>query len=170
MRSPIDAVISKTKGMAEGVRVGRHGLVGVFKTLSEQHGEAAALFERVKKHPGKREHLWPRLRVALLSHEKAELLELYPVVRDYGGGELADRHDFEAASLERMIHELEAKDFADPDWMPLFKQLASSVIQHAHEEERDIFPEAQRLISEPIARQLDEKLRTTQKAVMGTVV
>ncbi len=169
MRTPMDAAISKTKGVVGGVRAGRTGLVGVFRTLSEQHGEAGALCDRIKKHPEKRHHLWQQLRVSLLSHEKAELLEVFPVIRRHGGEAIADHHEAEATQLEQMIIQLDAMDYHESEWMPMFAQITSSVLQHAHEEERDLFPEAQRLIGEPLAKELDRIYQKTQKAVVGTV-
>lgn len=169
MPTPIDTIAAKTAGLMEAMKAGRAGLVGVFRTLSEQHGEVGALFERVKKHPAKREDLWPKIRVELLAHEKAELREVYPVIRTSGGADLAARHEREATELEQTIMALDSTDIKSAAWMPLFEQLAASVVSHAHEEEDDIFPQAQKLVGHDIAKDLDKAFTALYKDLKKTL-
>lgn len=77
MPNRMDSMISKGAGMVKAVKARLEGLVGVFKTLAEQHGEVAALLKRLQHSPDKRSELWPEIRRELLSHERAELREVY---------------------------------------------------------------------------------------------
>src|SRR5580658_5507645 len=88
-----DQVISKGTGLAHELMARIDGLVGVFGTLAEQHGEVGALLKRAKADASKRTELWPTIRAMLRSHEEGELREVYPVLREYAElRAFADRH------------------------------------------------------------------------------
>ncbi len=136
-------------------------LTGIFKTLTEQHRELLALLERediIEQ--------WPLIRVELLSHERAEVRELYSVLREHAGLEsIADHHDADAKEIEAMIHHLDAMEVASPAWARLFGQLADSVIEHALAEEQGIFPIAQRALGEARSLEIDERFRAAHRRI-----
>jgi len=102
----MDTMIAKSTGAVKSMEARLHGLVGVFKTLAEQHGEVSALMKRVKHHADKRADLWPVIRLELVSHEKGELREVYSVLRDLPETRaLADHHEAEASELSALIDE-----------------------------------------------------------------
>ncbi|TMQ13574.1 MAG: hypothetical protein E6J90_28220 [Deltaproteobacteria bacterium] len=70
-------MISKGAGKVKGVKARLDGLVGVFKTLAEQHGEVKVLLKRLQDKPEKKPELWPEIRRELLSHERGELRVVY---------------------------------------------------------------------------------------------
>lgn len=167
MSNRMDSMISKGAGMMKGVKARLEGLTGVFKTLAEQHGEAAAMMKRLQSKPEKKAELWPEIRRALLSHERGEIREVYPVLRQHvQTRSLADHHDQEAAEMERLIERIDAA-VAD-EWRPLFDQLVEMVTRHASEEENDIFPKAQEAIGDQTTKDLESRFLATQKQVMAT--
>src|SRR5512138_490848 len=94
----MDSMLSRGLGTFKAVKARLSGLVGIFKTLSEQHGEVTALLERAKLSDERFTELWPEIRRELLSHERAEVRELYPVLRLHAQTvALADHHDAEAS-------------------------------------------------------------------------
>ena len=164
MPNRMDSMISKGAGMVKAVKARLEGLVGVFKTLAEQHGEVAALLKRLQHSPDKRSELWPEIRRELLSHERAELREVYPVLRQYGETRvLAEHHDQEASELESLIQRLDL--ITTDDWRPLFDQLVETVLHHANEEEEKIFPNAQDAIGHDAARELEQRFLSAKKQI-----
>jgi len=156
MPNPMDTVISKGKGVIKSFEARLDGLRGVFRVLAQQHAEVAALIKRVEHDADKRRDLWPTIRTELLSHERAELRELYPVLRQHATTRsLADHHDADAREMEQMIARLDSLDIESEAWGVLFSELADAVAAHAGEEEQVIFPTAQEAIGEVIAEDLE---------------
>src|SRR5258705_11812555 len=138
MANRMDSMMSKGAGMMKGVKARLDGLTGVFKTLSEQHGEVTAMLKRLQSKPEKKPELWPDIRREILSHERGEMREVYPVLRQHvQTRSLAEQHDQEAAEMERLVERIDVA-VAD-EWRPLFDQLVELVIRHTNHEENDIF-------------------------------
>jgi hemerythrin superfamily protein len=155
-------IVSKAAGKMKGVRARLDGLVGVFKTLVEQHAEISVSLKKLQAHPEKRAQMWPGIRRHLVSHENAEVTEVFTVLRAHREtAEIADHHDDQAGELGQMIDDL---DHADRNnWPALFDELVETVIDHAAEEENEIFPKAQRVIGDQMAKRLDAKFLAVQK-------
>lgn len=169
MASKVDEVVSQGVGKMKAAKARVEGLVGVFNTLAEQHGEVAALLKRVQGKPEKRVELWPKIRAELISHEQSELRELYPVLRQFPATRVfADHHDAEARDMNAMIQRLDELDLHGDAWGALFDELVASVLHHAtDEEEQKIFPEAQRVIGEDLAIELDAKVLAAKQQIMA---
>jgi hemerythrin superfamily protein len=162
-------MIAKGSGVVKSMEARLHGLVGVFKTLAEQHGEVGALLKRVKHDAAKRADLWPTIRMELISHEQGELREVYPVLRELPETRaLADRHEAEASELSTLIDRINVTPIASEEWGRFFEQLVNMVESHAEEEESDIFPRAQKTIGADRARQLEPKFLATKKQIAHT--
>ncbi|HET9989356.1 MAG TPA: hemerythrin domain-containing protein [Kofleriaceae bacterium] len=162
----MDHPIAKTKGTAKAVKARAEGLTGIFATLAKQHGEAGSLLHAVVADRGKREALWPKIRTALLSHERGEMRVLYPELRMHDElRALSNRHDAEASELERMIHDLDEVDITGDTFGKLFERLTDTVVHHAIEEEQDFFPRAQGVIGKDRAKELEPKFLATQKSL-----
>jgi hemerythrin superfamily protein len=167
MPNRLDSMLSKGAGVMKGVKARLEGLTGVFKTLAEQHGEVSAMLKRLQSKPEKKAELWPEIRRELLSHERGEMREVYPVLRQHvQTRSLAEHHDQEAAELERLIERIDAAAVAD--WRPLFDQLVDTVIHHANEEENEIFPKAQEAIGDRAAKDLEPRFLAAKKQIMVT--
>ncbi len=170
MANKMDSVIAKGTGKLKGVKARLSGLQGVFKTLSEQHAEAKVIIERIKSDPKKRADLWPTLKKELVSHERAEIREVYPELREHSEtSAIADHHDQEAGELDGLIQQLSALDLASDEWGRLFLLLGDKVIHHATEEEKEIFPTAQPVIGDEMTDKLDERYLATQKRIKETL-
>jgi hypothetical protein len=170
MPTSMDSMIAKGTGAVKSVEARLHGLVGVFRTLSEQHGEVGALLKRVNGHAEKRADLWPKIRQELVSHEKGELREVYPVLREFAETRaLADRHETEAGELSALIDRINSTATASEDWGRFFEQLVQMVEHHVEEEERDIFPKAQQVIGAARAKEIEPKFLAAKRALAQTV-
>lgn len=163
MPNRMDSMLSKGAGVMKGVKARLDGLHGVFKTLAEQHGEVSAMLKRLQDKPEKRAELWPQIRRELISHERAEMREVYPVLRQHAQTRaLADHHDQEAAELERLIERI---DMAAADWQTLFDQLVDTVVHHANEEENEIFPKAQEAIGDRTTKDLEARFLAVKQQI-----
>ncbi|HEY0195721.1 MAG TPA: hemerythrin domain-containing protein [Kofleriaceae bacterium] len=168
MPTSIDKLISKGTGVAHSIDARLHGLTGVFRVLAEQHGEAGALLKRIKADPDKRTDLWPTVRQELTSHEKGELAEVYPVLRQFAETrELAEQHDREAGELSQLIEKIDQTSPSSGDWNRFFEQLVDMVEHHVEEEERDIFPRAQQVIGADRAKELEPRFLAAKKAAIA---
>jgi hemerythrin superfamily protein len=161
-----DPALARSRAVAKPAEPRVEGLTGLFALLVQQHGEAGALLSQIVKDPSQRPELWPKIRVALLTHERAEMRVLYPELRMHDSlRALANRHDAEASELERMVHDLDLVEMVSSTFGNLVERLGDTVRRHAAEEERDIFPKAQALLGRERAKQLEPKFVATQKSL-----
>jgi hemerythrin superfamily protein len=170
MANRMDSIVSQGMGKVKAVKARIEGLTGIFLTLAEQHGQVTALFERARSSPEKRAELWPTIRMELLSHERGEVRELYPLLRSYPEtAMLADNHDEEARELEQLIAVIDATAVASDDWAAQLDRLIDIVTAHAKDEENNIFPEALRVLGDERARELDEKFALAKQQIATAV-
>lgn len=170
MPSRIDSILSHGMAKVKAVKARLSGLVGVFKTLAEQHGEVTALLESARLSDDKFTRLWPTIRRELLSHEQAELREVFPVVRAHEATrQLADHHDAEAAEIEQLIASIDQLMLGSPERRELFQRLIDTVVDHAREEESDIFPKAQDAIGKTEAQALDARFLTAKLQIAAAL-
>jgi hemerythrin superfamily protein len=169
MTNRIEEAAAKTMGLAKEAKAVATGLRGVFRVLAEQHGEVSALLKRAKSSTDaeKRSELWAKIRVELLSHERGEMQEVYPVLRKYAETKpLAEHHNDEAKELESMITRLDAMSSGSDEWAELLSKIADTVQHHALEEENEIFPKAQNVIGKPEAERLESRFLEAKQRIM----
>lgn len=173
MPNRMHEVASKIVGGVKNAKATLEGLTGVFKQLTQEHGEVTALLVRVKmtSDPAVRRDLFPTIRRELLAHEQGELEEVYPVFARYPELEaMARDHQAEASQLQRLLGELTAIDAADPTWAPQFARMVTLIEKHATEEENDYFPAAQKILGKDETERmktlyLDAKARAATRSL-----
>jgi hemerythrin superfamily protein len=170
MANHIDILIAKGKGKMRALKARLEGVVGVFKTLTEQHAEIEALLDDVRHDADKRQDLWPKIRTGLLSHERAEVEEVFPALHaEEPTRALADQHDADARELEQLIERLDATEISSDAWGMLFEQLTDTIEALATEEETEIFPVAQAVLGEARSKELDESFRAAEQRIAASV-
>jgi hypothetical protein len=168
MPNIIEEFAAHTAGKVGALAARVKGLTGVFNKLAEQHKEASALLKRasMSHEPEKRRDLWRKIRVELLSHERAELREVYPAFQSHPELEtIAQQHDADADELEATIQELDVTDAASDAWGVTLKRLIDRVVQHAREEEDEFFPRAQEVLGKEQAELLEQRYLASQEAI-----
>jgi hypothetical protein len=170
MPNRIDSMISHGMGKVKAVKARLHGLVGVFRTLSEQHGEVVALMERARATDEKFTELWPTIRQELRSHERAELREVFSELRAYDATRaMADHHDQEADELELLLAQIDEQPIGSATRKELFAELIDTVKHHAKEEEEHIFRRAQNVLGKARAESLDRQFLVAKKQLAELV-
>ncbi len=170
MPNKFEEAISKGAGKVGALAAEMKGLRGVFSTLAEEHKEVSALLKRAvsAKDPAKKEDLWRKIRLELLSHERAERQEVYPHLANGGALQgVVQEHRVEAEQLEAIIAELDALDPRSDAWDTSLRKLESVVKQHVDQEENEYFPQAQDAIGKDGAARLDPAFRAAKQSFMA---
>ena len=167
MPNRTDQLVSKGMEAGKAIKATLKGLVGVWKTLMEQHGEVSGLLRRVQTRDTERADLWPQIRRELLSHERAELRVVYPALReDERTRAFAELHEEQAKELEQQIARLDAEPMASVAWGNLLDELIELVKAHVNDEESNIFPAAQDALGKDRSRELDAQFLEAKKSAM----
>lgn len=170
MPNRMDPLIIRGTAAVTPIEAKLDGLKGVFRTLAQQHADICTLLHRVRSHMAMRRELWPQVRIELLAHERAEMREVYPVLRQRNATRaFADHHDDEAKELESLIGQLDAIDVDTDAWGVLFAQLADLVVAHAKDEERTIFPAAQQALGDALADELKPRFLAARQQIADAV-
>jgi hemerythrin superfamily protein len=170
MLTRTEQIASKAMGAMKAAKATVKGLGGVFRKLSQEHGEVTALLMRVKRSTDVevRRHLFPDIRRELLAHEKAELQVVYPAFRRHPElVQIADAHQSEASQMEQVINELTITDYADASWGRIFDRLVDLVMHHATEEENQYFPKASRVMGDDEPNVLEKQYLDAKKSIIS---
>jgi hemerythrin superfamily protein len=111
--------------------------------LSQDHDEAKQLLGQITSvAPAARQDLFWELVPALVSHEVAEEVVVYPTIRSEapdGDAEVEPRLK-EQQQAEELLSSMEKLDPASDEFSQLLRQLHDDVLEHAQAEEQNIFP------------------------------
>ena len=170
MPTRAEQIASKAMGAMKAAKATVKGLGGVFRKLSQEHGEVTALLMRVKRSTDVhvRRNLFPDIRKELLAHEKGELQVVYPAFRRHPElVQIADAHQSEASQMEQVINELSVTDYADAAWGRMFDRLVDLVMHHATEEENQYFPKAARIMGDDEPNVLEKQYLDAKRSIIN---
>jgi hypothetical protein len=157
MPNSVENAASELMGAAKNLKATFKGLTGVFKHLMEEHGKVGALLKRLSMTSDEkvRAELYPTIRQELLSHERGEVVAVYPVLAQFAETvAIAAEHGREADELKAAIADVDELSYSDTSWGPTFERLAELVAEHVKKEESEYFPKAQALLGEAQANVL----------------
>ena len=166
MPNAFEEVTAKGAGTMGAMVAGLKGLRGVFTRLADEHKQVSTLFVRTlaSSDPEKRADLWGKIRKELLSHERAEMQEVYAAIdREQPLMDVVEKHNREAQQLESLILQLDTISFDSPEWEPALKQLQQTVQTHVREEENDFFPRAQEALGKNRTEALEQQYLATRR-------
>jgi len=139
----------------------------VTAVLIHDHEEVKELFQEVQatQDPEERRRLTDQVIAELVRHSVAEEEYLYPAAREHvpGGDELADKEISEHAEVEELLKRLEQLDTDDAQFMVVFQEMSSSVLEHIDEEENVLFPRLREHIDREHLRTLGDKVTKAKK-------
>ena len=148
------------------------GLAGVFETLVHQHrqmGEELRILTAMEA-SAERQRRWSELRRNLLSHDRAETLEVYAALDGMDAARLMlQQHRLQVSELETTIRELDATDPKTERWDAQIRDVLALFVDHAQDEESSFFPRAQQILGAKTTRDLRERYLTMQREVSHSV-
>jgi len=114
----------------------------IVNMLLDQHQTVRTLLDRVLSSTGEaRGTAFDEVRELLARHETGEEMILRPMTRRVPGGEtVAEGRMAEENEAKKVLAELEKLDVQSSEFVSMFQQFRSSVLEHAEAEERDEFP------------------------------
>jgi hemerythrin superfamily protein len=172
MQPPILSTRSNAPGHTSSAGAPPREVTGVFEILVNEHRKAAELMQRISHQSVEaRQQSWPLLRRQLLSHDRAEELELYAALEGYAGArDILKHHKLDAGELEGAINELDAIDYDSESWLAKLRDIELLFQDHVYDEESEYFPRLQELLGEDKARELHERFVSAQREVIHTLV
>jgi hemerythrin superfamily protein len=168
----IEAIASEVMGAVKATKGKVVGLTGVFAHLAREHGKVTGLLLRLKasSDPELRSELFPKIRTQLLSHEKGELAEVFPVLAEHAElAAFAEEHRRDAKKLETLIDDLSKTAPTEKVWSRRLADLIENVSQHAVEEENDFFPKASRVLGNKKTEQMLRRFEAAKAKIEKTI-
>ena len=122
--------------------------MNALELLKEQHDEVEDMFEKIEKADGaKKEALFEKLADALAIHATIEEKHFYPSAKAEQTEELLREAVEEHLSVKRLIADTMKCDPEDEQFDAKIAVLKEQVLEHAKEEEKELFPKVRKLLS-----------------------
>ena len=120
--------------------------------LSNEHDMALAIFDKMlatdESQTFKRKMLFMKLCHALDKHAHEEEMVVYPALRQANNETEADQLEVEHGHVKTFLYELEQMGTDAPNWLETVRKFRSTVAEHAHMEEEQVFPRFKQSLSE----------------------
>jgi hypothetical protein len=134
----------------------------LFRTLTRQHREVDEMLTRLANDED-RETLFPQMRIALLSHAKAEEKTFYAALEKAGEKRDAKHAKREHREIEDAMRELDSLDYTDDRWPAVLNMLTEAVKHHVEDEESEVFDSAAESIEEAELDEIAKRFLTQQE-------
>lgn len=130
----------------------------IFARLKADHDRHRELLDRIDRTQGDsddRRTLFEMFRVEVTAHAASEEMSLYatmlarPDLRDDAQHSVAEHKE-----IEDYLTDLYEMDFASTSWLARFRTMKDRYLHHIDEEEEEMFPEAERGLSDAKKREL----------------
>ena len=132
-----------------------------FKLLQADHRNVAALFDELEQASGKEKlTVFNQIKTELELHTQIEEAIFYPAVE-----EPKETHDLTLEAYEehdvvkKLLRELSKTKSPDEEWEAQAKVLRENVEHHVEEEENELFPKAEQVLSQEELEDLGERLQ-----------
>ncbi len=121
----------------------------LIELLLEDHAKAKAMFGSIDDEGTDFASFFPRLVKDLVTHEVAEEEVVYPALRSWveGGAELAEARVSEQQEAEELLAAMEKMDVGSSEFRQSLQQLRTAVLDHATQEESEVFPALKSAVS-----------------------
>ena len=120
--------------------------------LANEHDMALAIFDKMlatdETQTFKRKMLFMKLCHALDKHAHEEEMVVYPALREANNRAEADELELEHGEVKTFLYELEQMGTEAPNWLEKVREFRSTVAEHAHMEEEEVFPRFKQSMSE----------------------
>jgi hemerythrin-like domain-containing protein len=133
-------------------------IFSILKSDHDLHREMLAKIAETSGDTSERRNLFEAFRIEVTAHAAAEEQSLYATM--LGNPELQEdgRHSVaEHKEIDDMLGELQETDMATGAWLTKFKELRHRYEHHIEEEEDEMFPAAEKELSNTVAKELGAK-------------
>jgi hemerythrin-like domain-containing protein len=158
----MDKATSTVKGGAKQMGQVVRGRFGIYSTLSKEHGKVSGLMSRLAATDSdeveRRQELFDEIKDELTTHSEIEDAVFYTELASHP--QLAEKIAHareEHEEIETLLEELDAMRIEHQSWMNKFLRLQDTVQHHVDDEEGEIFPMAEKVLSGEDAERLDEE-------------
>lgn len=150
-------------------------MIDAIELLKDQHRDALNMIARLREEDvreGERLELFDHLKEALSLHTKMEEEVLYPALEHFKETrELVAESYQEHHQVDRLLQKIAElgssggrhgnyKDNKrDDDWRSLLDELTADITHHVEEEENELFPKAQRLLTPDRIKEMGYEMR-----------
>lgn len=140
-----------------------------FKLLKDDHRRVAKLFKELEASSGKsgkgREHLFVQLKNELRLHTEIEEQYVYPLLEENDETREMVLESYEEHDLVKTIlGEMEKENMGSESWEAKLTVMKENVEHHVSEEEEELFPEAEGILSEEVINQLGRHVSDAKAA------
>ncbi len=124
----------------------------IFGRLKEDHEDHRKLLDKIAETDGgteRQRELFEQFTLDVKSHAAAEEQALYSTMLRKPKATEETRHSVaEHHELDELMNDLAATDMSSPAWLQKFKALDHDYRHHIDEEEKDHFPDFEKLLTE----------------------
>jgi hemerythrin superfamily protein len=142
-------------------------MTAIYSLLKQDHEKHKDLLARLQKASTtqEKEELWQRFYYDVKGHAAAEEETFYAELMSFSEGQPKARHSVsEHKELDDLLEEMGELKVTDAQWESKFKTLKHDYEHHIDEEETEIFPQAKKVLSQPLADQLGERFEARKTA------
>lgn len=142
--------------------------MNIYSIIKQDHDQAREIMDEIIVNPPikKRLALFEELRVAILSHAKAEEKTFYEALKQEGDEDLKEEVPHfvkEHKEAEKLFDEIERIDPGSHLWWERFGELRKALTHHMEEEEKEVFPQAKQEIDTSEATELGQRMETLEE-------
>jgi hemerythrin superfamily protein len=137
----------------------------IFQLLKNDHKEVKELFEKILKERKIDTEKIDKLCLKLTIHMELEEKLFYPVLKEYKKTEeMAEEAFLEHAEAKKLVRSLKKDDLEDTELKVKCEMLKLAIEHHVQEEEGELFPKANQVLSKEQIRSIGEEFsRQKQK-------
>lgn len=167
------AGIRKVAGRAPR-RTGSSTYPGILGMLFQDHEKVRKLLKRLESAEGyDREELFQEVYNDVLVHAKLEEEIFYPAFKQAVGSEKGRVLFYEAreehASVEHLLEKMRGGDAATEEFLGQILVLKEQIEHHAREEEKEMFPQAKRVLGVPRLEELGQRAQERKPEIMEDI-
>jgi len=142
-----------------------------FASLKADHQKVATLFSQAEnaQTDKQKQQLFEQIRTELETHTEIEETVLYPALQEYEELEEYVREAFEEhRQVKTLLQEIGRLTDGSEKFDAKLKVMKENVEHHVEEEENDLFPKAQQILSQDELAELEQEMEAARKSLSKT--
>ncbi len=150
----------------------KESVMNIYDVLKSEHKEILGMVSDLKSSsPQKkndRQQQFSKMRDDLLPHMHAEENYFYPYIMDHGGKRQIILEGIEEHRAARSVmQDMESTPASDERWMAKLSVLGEMLEHHIEEEEKEIFKEARKVISDEQAKEMGDRFKSIEQGELA---